>query len=130
MAADGAQITWDKSAPVREAAMGVKNSALVYTVTARSDVQNLQAQDSEYWSVLLYAADDADATALAFVKRAIQRQDDLVEAVRREREIGTVGSMDGGSRLPSPMRTQPYVIVVLTPACPRHGLFRGTARSS
>lgn len=33
------------------------------------------------WDVLLCAADDADATALAFAKRAIERRDDLSEAV-------------------------------------------------
>lgn len=33
------------------------------------------------WDVLLCAADDADATALAFAKRAIERRDNLSEAV-------------------------------------------------
>jgi len=33
------------------------------------------------WNVLLCAADDADATALTFAKRAIERRDDLSEVV-------------------------------------------------
>ena len=56
----------------------------------------------EGWSVLLCATDDADATALAFVKTAIERRDDLLEAVtERAWDWHDGGSNRGGDRPPS-----------------------------
>ena len=46
------------------------------------------------WDVLLCTADDANATALAFVKRTIKRRNDLSEVVE-ERAWDWHGGFDG-----------------------------------
>ena len=58
----------------------------------------------ERWSVLLCAADDADATALTFVKRSIERWDDLLEAVAERAWDWHDGGWNGGRDQPALLR--------------------------